>query len=291
MEYVYILECSDKTLYTGYTNDLEKRVKTHNEGKGAKYTRGRLPVKLLYSEAFDSKSLALKREYSIKQKSKEDKLALIKSQNNLMQCLLCKNQSKLFKTINSKKYYKCNNCSSVMLCPKDYISAEEEKKRYLTHNNDVEDKRYQKFTSPITNTVKKNFTTNSIGLDYGAGTGPVITSQLNKSGYKVNLYDPFFHPHKENLKTSYDYIISCEVIEHFHNPSEEFERLNSLLKPKGKLILMTDLYDKNIDFENWYYKNDETHVFFYHKEALNWIKKKYNFKQLKVDKRLIVFSK
>ena len=76
--YCYILECSDKTLYTGYTNDLSKRIKAHNSGKGAKYTRGRRPCKLVYYETFNSKSEAMRREYYIKHKlSKKDKLRLV----------------------------------------------------------------------------------------------------------------------------------------------------------------------------------------------------------------------
>lgn len=77
MCYVYILECSDNTLYTGWTNNLDKRIKTHSEGKGAKYTRGRLPVKLVYFEKFEDKISAQKREYAIKKLSKEDKLKLL----------------------------------------------------------------------------------------------------------------------------------------------------------------------------------------------------------------------
>lgn len=79
MYYVYILECCDKSLYTGYTNHLEKRIKAHNEGKGAKYTKGRRPVSLVYFESFQTKSEALKREYAIKQFSRKKKLELIKS--------------------------------------------------------------------------------------------------------------------------------------------------------------------------------------------------------------------
>ena len=75
--YVYVLECADKTLYTGYTNDLDKRLKAHNSGKGAKYTRSRRPVRLIYSECFESKSEALKREYQIKQLTRTQKLKLI----------------------------------------------------------------------------------------------------------------------------------------------------------------------------------------------------------------------
>ncbi len=76
--YTYILECKDHTLYTGYTTDLERRLKVHNDGKGAKYTRIRRPVKLVYHEIFDNKSEALKREYALKQLTRKQKLALIK---------------------------------------------------------------------------------------------------------------------------------------------------------------------------------------------------------------------
>lgn len=77
MNYIYILECKDKSLYTGWTTDIYKRLETHNSGKGAKYTRGRTPVRLRYFEEFDTKSEALKRECEIKKFSREKKLKLI----------------------------------------------------------------------------------------------------------------------------------------------------------------------------------------------------------------------
>ncbi|AFS79419.1 GIY-YIG domain protein [Gottschalkia acidurici 9a] len=66
MNYVYIVECKDGTLYTGWTTDLKRRISEHNSGKGAKYTRARGPVKLKYFEKFDTKQEAMKREYQIK---------------------------------------------------------------------------------------------------------------------------------------------------------------------------------------------------------------------------------
>lgn len=75
--YVYILQCKDKTLYTGYTVDVEQRIKLHEAGKGAKYTRGRGPFTLLYEECFPTKSAAMKREYEIKSWSRTKKLSLI----------------------------------------------------------------------------------------------------------------------------------------------------------------------------------------------------------------------
>jgi len=76
MHYIYIVECCDGTLYTGYTNNLGKRIKTHNEKKGAKYTRGRIPVVLKYYEEFKCKNDALKREVEIKKlpRAKKQKL-------------------------------------------------------------------------------------------------------------------------------------------------------------------------------------------------------------------------
>lgn len=76
---VYILECSDQTFYTGYTVNLEKRLKLHNLGKGAKYTRGRTPCTVVYVETFTTKRLAMQREYAIKQLTRKEKIALIES--------------------------------------------------------------------------------------------------------------------------------------------------------------------------------------------------------------------
>ena len=75
--YMYVLECADGSLYTGYTTDVEKRIQTHNAGKGAKYTRNRLPVRLLYQEAFASKPEAMSAEALFKKRSRQSKLNYI----------------------------------------------------------------------------------------------------------------------------------------------------------------------------------------------------------------------
>lgn len=77
MYFVYILKCRGGTLYVGSTNDIKKRLEAHNAGKGAKYTRGRLPVKLKYSESFTTKGEALKREAEMKRLSRAQKLSLL----------------------------------------------------------------------------------------------------------------------------------------------------------------------------------------------------------------------
>lgn len=77
MNYTYIVKCADSTLYTGWTNDLDKRIKAHNSGKGAKYTKTRRPVKLVYYEEHETKNEAMSREYAIKQLKREQKEQLM----------------------------------------------------------------------------------------------------------------------------------------------------------------------------------------------------------------------
>ncbi|MFC4769803.1 GIY-YIG nuclease family protein [Effusibacillus consociatus] len=87
MAYVYIIECSDGSLYTGYTVDIQKRLDEHNKGEGAKYTRGRGPVRLRYVETCPDKSAAMRREHVIKQLTRRQKEELIRSV-----CLLTRNE-------------------------------------------------------------------------------------------------------------------------------------------------------------------------------------------------------
>lgn len=78
MNYTYILQCKDGSLYTGWTNNLKKRIEDHNAGKGARYTKARRPVRVVYYEIFKTKEEAMKREYTIKKLSRNEKLELIK---------------------------------------------------------------------------------------------------------------------------------------------------------------------------------------------------------------------
>ena len=80
MNYTYILKCKDGSYYSGWTNDLKKRLQAHNDGKGAKYTKYRRPVQLVYYETFKSKQEAMSREYAIKHLSRKEKEELIQDQ-------------------------------------------------------------------------------------------------------------------------------------------------------------------------------------------------------------------
>lgn len=166
-----------------------------------------------------------------------------------------------------------------------------EKARYETHNNDVEDPRYRAFVSPIVEAVATGWPTSAKGLDFGAGTGPVISVMLGEKGYDMQLYDPFFHPSVEPLRDKYHFIACCEVIEHFHDPAAEFQRLHDLLLPGGTLYCMTDILTEEVNFSSWYYTNDPTHVIFYRPETFEWIAKRYGFAAPEIDGRLIALRR
>jgi len=83
MNYTYLVKCADNTLYCGWTNHLEKRMEAHNQGKGAKYTKTRRPVELVYYESYPTKEEAMRREVQIKKLSRKDKLSLIEKSESL----------------------------------------------------------------------------------------------------------------------------------------------------------------------------------------------------------------
>ncbi len=205
-------------------------------------------------------------------------------------CTLCSAQTHFFYEEKQKKYYKCCNCSSILLDASAYLSKEKEKNRYEEHNNNVHDIGYQKFVAPIVSAIQNKFTKEHAGLDFGAGTGPVISKLLRDNGFNIELYDPFFWNNPTLLQNRYDYIACCEVIEHFQAPAKEFDLLRSLLKPNGSLYCMTEIYTEDIEFKKWYYKNDPTHVFFYHSKAFTWIKSHFNFSTVNIQDRLVHFA-
>ena len=208
-----------------------------------------------------------------------------------MKCPLCLNTSvDEYDAIAGIFYSRCINCETVFKQPESFPTPEEEKERYLLHDNDTNNLGYQDFVTPIVNSVLKSIPKFAEGLDFGAGTGPVAAKILEEKGYKVYLYDPFFYPNKEVLSTTYDFIICCEVIEHFHKPNDEFRLLRKLLRPGGSLFCMTHLLPPKSAFRDWYYKNDPTHVIFYSEGSVEWIQSNFNFSKATIDGRLIVFE-
>lgn len=204
---------------------------------------------------------------------------------NNQACPLC---FKIAKEIEGDNYYLCPQCKGIFLDSRLYLSSKLEKERYREHNNDVNDNRYRRFVSPITKAILNEQTKENIGLDFGAGTGPVISVVLKEKKYNIFQYDPYFFKDEKLLENKYDYIACCEVIEHFNNPYKDFKLLKRLLKPGSSLYIKTYLYNEKIDFKNWRYRKDPTHVFIYQKETFNYIFKKFKFKGLNILDDLII---
>ncbi len=213
--------------------------------------------------------------------------------NTIMQtgtCPLCGYPSFLFYKEKARTYFECSECKGISVERNRLPGREEEKARYCTHNNDVNDPRYQQFAAPIVNTILDQFTPLHRGLDFGAGPGPVICKLLTDQQYQIVAYDPFFFPHQELLDSTYDYIVCSEVVEHFHYPDREFKTLKNLLNHEGKLFCMTSIYRPGIDFSKWYYKNDNTHVFFYQEATFLYICERFGFSSVTIEGNLVTLT-
>lgn len=211
----------------------------------------------------------------------------------MMKCLLCQStQVSEFEKLNDISFWSCTMCSALFKHPRHHVSTSEEKQRYLLHTNDVKDQGYRQFVRPIVERIYQEHLPKSKGLDFGSGNGPVASKMLNELGYSnIVQYDPFFHPEESLLATTYNFIICIEVVEHFYHPLKEFKLLYHLLEPGGTLYIMTHLLPDLRQLKDWYYKNDKTHVFFYHEMSLQWIQEHLGFRTLEIANRCIMLTK
>jgi len=207
-------------------------------------------------------------------------------------CIVCNsNQIEPFTTSDNLDYWKCNFCKTKFLDKKHYIDKSSEKKRYLEHENTIEDEGYRTFLSKLANPLKDKIQLNAKGLDFGCGHGPALADMFKKDEYSIDLYDPFFFPNKEIFKKKYDFITCTETAEHFFNPKKEFDLINSLLNKGGWLGVMTSFLTTNEAFDSWYYRRDPTHVVFYAEETFGVIAQQRNWHCEIITKDVVLFNK
>lgn len=198
-------------------------------------------------------------------------------------CPLCQSVKISFfcKNVKGKstfKYYRCNNCDLVFMQRDRLLTPEDESSRYLMHQNDKRTLGYEMFLRELIDPMLRRVKLEAEGLDYGSGPYPMLAKIIEENGYNVEVYDPFFANHQAKLMKQYDFITCCEVAEHFHHPNKEFSRLKKMLKPNGLLGIRTNILYSHINFSNWYYKDDDTHVVFYSPKTVNWICESFAFK-------------
>lgn len=211
-----------------------------------------------------------------------------------MQCPLCSSLSTKSYHItplpHQSHYYLCSDCFLIFTDPQYILEQSEEKGRYDQHHNDSKDEGYRKFLRTLTEPLNKLLAPNSYGLDFGCGPGPTLSLIMSELGHKTELYDPYYFPNEDILKNTFDFITSTEVFEHLSKPKLEIEKLMSALKPGGYLAIMTQFYFDNTDFASWWYKNDPTHICFYHHKTMEWIAEHYQLNIVLMTKNIVIYS-
>jgi SAM-dependent methyltransferase len=170
-----------------------------------------------------------------------------------------------------RSYVHCAQCQLVFVPPSEYLSAEQERAEYALHQNHPDDLGYRRFLGRVFEPLNDCLPAASCGLDFGCGPGPTLSVMLEEAGHRVALYDPFFFPDLPWKHQQYDFITATEVVEHLHTPGIVLQELVSQLKPAGWLAIMTKRVANREAFITWHYKNDPTHVCFFHEDTFHWV--------------------
>lgn len=189
-----------------------------------------------------------------------------------MICPVCRvPNAEQFIEIDGHQYFRCIECRARFLDKKHFPNAVEEREQYELHENRIDDPCYRAYLDRLADPLKLKLRPNSQGLDYGCGPGPALAAMMREAQHDVTVYDPFFAPNAAALRRQYDFVTCTEVVEHFHTPAKEFERLDDLLRPNAWLAIMTCFQTDDAKFRNWHYRKDPTHVVFYRRETFEWL--------------------
>jgi hypothetical protein len=191
----------------------------------------------------------------------------------------------------ARLYWRCALCELIFMDPSDRPTAAEERTHYGFHQNDPTDHRYRQFLSRLSRPLLNHLSTGAEGLDYGAGPGPTLSVMLEEQGFRVNIFDPLFHPDTSVLARRYDFITATEAVEHFFSPRVELDRLDELLRPGGWLAIMTEMLREARRFAEWRYARDPTHVCFFAPATMRWIAEHYGWRMEWPEENVILFQK
>ncbi len=188
-----------------------------------------------------------------------------------LDCLLCAHVATGLVRDRRRAYYHCAHCELIFADPTSHLVPEAEQTVYNQHKNSPSDQNYRRFLNQLAQPLLEQLSAGAQGLDYGCGPGPTLSRMFEEAGMTMQLYDPYFAPDTQALNCTYDFVTCTEVVEHFYEPAKDWARLASLLRPGGWLGVMTRFYESADRFDQWYYKNDPTHVCFYNLQTLQWI--------------------
>ena len=185
-------------------------------------------------------------------------------------CPVCRRAGAVpFVVVAGRNYRRCGRCLATFLEPAQRPSLEVERAHYRTHANAVDDPGYRRFLARLATPLLARLAPRSKGLDFGCGNGPALAAMLAEAGHAVALYDPLFRPDPAPLAAVYDFVTCTETIEHLHDPAGGFDLFDRLLRPGGRLGLMTCFQTDDARFAGWHYRRDPTHVVFYRAATLH----------------------
>jgi 2-polyprenyl-3-methyl-5-hydroxy-6-metoxy-1,4-benzoquinol methylase len=212
--------------------------------------------------------------------------------SRLPACPLCAApEAGRFAEADGRRYHRCRRCRLTFLAPDQLPDRASELATYRLHQNDPGDPRYRAFLARLTEPLLPHLRPGMVGLDYGCGPGPAIAPMLAAHGIEVTGYDPFFRPDRAALERTYDVITCTEVVEHFHSPGRELARLDRLLRPGGRLAVMTLMLEDDAGFARWWYRRDPTHVSFYRTETMAWIAARFGWQLQRPHPTVALFAK
>ncbi len=196
-----------------------------------------------------------------------------------MHCPLCQHTDcSDFLQDKRRKYLHCHNCDLVFVEPQYRPSPLIEKQEYDLHQNSSEDTGYLAFLNRARAPLIEAVPSPATGLDYGSGPNPVLAQWLSEDGYDMQYFDAFYASKPICVpETGFDFIISTEAIEHFHAPHVEWRLWMEWLAADGVLVIMTKRWLDLERFSRWHYKNDLTHVSFFHERTFEYLAARYGF--------------
>ncbi|WP_240485113.1 class I SAM-dependent methyltransferase [Aestuariibacter salexigens] len=158
------------------------------------------------------------------------------------------------------------------------------------HQNHINDAGYVRFLEKLLLPVAKRLHAKAKGLDFGSGPQPVLAALFSQRQFEMSHYDPIYHDDKTLFEKTYDFVTASEVVEHFHKPSESWQRMANLLNADGLLGVMTKRVISRERFANWHYKNDKTHVSFYSDETMFWLAQKFGWDCELISSDVVLFT-
>lgn len=186
-------------------------------------------------------------------------------------CPLCRWQHTYPLDCEKKTYYRCRRCRLVFLDARFFLDPGEEKAVYDWHENRPDDAGYRSFLLRSFQEVRQRMPPPAAGLDFGCGPGPALVAMAREAGYTMAAYDKFYADDHDVFRRKYDFITCTEVVEHLADPAAELDRLWTLLKPQGLLVVQTKRVLDDERFQGWFYRRDPTHITFFAQASFEWL--------------------